>query len=167
MGYSSLIHKRRELDKVSDSQTLMTVRIIQDDFNIYVSQPHPVEILILWPTGLSKEPVFLESSSNVSSGHSWLGASGENAHECFSKWGPQITHIKITHIKITHSGYWNITFQNPTSVSTISTPGAGDWESAYLTGFLSGDLYAHRSLKSAGVDYPRCWLKYRFLSPAL
>ena len=162
MGYSSLIHKRRELDKVSDSQTLMTVRIIQDDFNIYVSQPHPVEILILWPTGLSKEPVFLESSSNVSSGHSWLGASGENAHECFSKWGPQITHIKIT-----HSGYWNVTFQNPTSVSTISTPGAGDWESAYLTGFLSGDLYAHRSLKSAGVDYPRCWLKYRLLSPAL
>ena len=50
MGYSSLIHKRRELDKISDSQTLMTVRIIQDDFNIYVSQPHPVEILILWPT---------------------------------------------------------------------------------------------------------------------
>ena len=42
------------------------------------------------------------------------------------------------------------------SLNSISTPGAGDWESAYLTGFLSGDLYAHRSLKSAGVDYPSC-----------
>ena len=58
MGYSSLIHKRRDLDKISHSQTLMIVRIIQDDFNIYVSQPHPLEVLILWSTGLSKGPVY-------------------------------------------------------------------------------------------------------------
>ena len=32
MGCSSLIYNRRKLDKISDSQTWMTVRVILDDF---------------------------------------------------------------------------------------------------------------------------------------